>query len=236
MARYYSLSPSTFADDFRAALEDYYGSGVTIESASGNTIVFTCPAICDKVLKFEKFNSGFLAYFGDDSSKMTQFTNSYSGSNNTGLHLVLSEAFLLLESTVLSDTATSAVVGRLTNGRHLVTGGTTSDNPYYTGGNKSYFTDDTVYKAICIISPYQNNIKHGGKMCLWPAFVACDGEIETDVDTTFASIPGLFVTFAQSGERTGGSNFYLSKGAIYSEPSSYRCCNTRKYIELEVAE
>ena len=236
MARYYSLSPSTFADDFRAALEDYYGAGVTIESASGNTIVFTCPAICDKVLKFEKYNAGFRAYFGDDSSKMTQFTHSNSGNNNIGFHLVLSEAFLLLESSVVGATATSAVVGRLTNGRYLVTSGTTSDTMAYNEGNKSYFTDDTVSKAICIISPYQNNIKHGDKMCLWPAFVACDGEIETDVDTTFASIPGLFVTFVQSEESTVGSNFYLSKGALYSEPSSYRCCNTRKYVELEVAE
>lgn len=49
MAKYYSLSNATFVNDFKAALESYYGDGVTIESASGTTIIFS---VYQSVIKY----------------------------------------------------------------------------------------------------------------------------------------------------------------------------------------
>lgn len=236
MARYYSLSPSTFADDFRAALEDYYGDGVTIESASGNTIVFQCPAICDKVLKFATYNSGFRAYFGDSSANMKMFASSYAANGETTFHLVLSEAFLLLESALVTDSATSAIVGKLTNGRYLAVGAVTSKNNTYYNVNTSWFTDDSATKTIWFTCPAARTLVSGRKMCLWPAHVACEDEIEQNEDGTFATIPGLWLTFTTSTQAQAGSNFYLSKGPLYAAHSGSSTCATQKYVELEVVE
>lgn len=231
MAKYFSLSNATFADDFKAALEAYYGDGVTIESASGSTIIFQCPAVCDKVLKFV-VTGGFNAFIGDTSASMIQFTYVYNGSGNS-LNLILADSFILLDS-LTSDHNTSALVAKLTNGRYMVAGGnTTGSHATYTKNNKCLFTDTMTTRPIRMICPYDTGAKSNGKLCLFPSYVADNTEVELNADGTFASIPGLWLA-TTTGAPVVGGNYYLSHSNLkgLSEEGVY--CYTQKYVELEM--
>ena len=232
MAKYFCLSASTFADDCRAALESYYGEGAVIESASDKTIIFSVPAVCDKVLKFVK-SDGVNAYIGDTSSSMKQFSFAYSGSP-TEYNLVLSEAFILLDTGGTSTYRNSALIAKLTNGRCMVAGGTVSSyGNSYCANNKCCFTDTMTLRPIRFIAPYSVNAKSNGKMCLLPSFVVDDNEVELNADGTFASVPDLWLT-TTTGAAVLGSNYYLSTGNLKGIESEGVYCYTQKYVELEM--
>lgn len=230
MAKYYSLANTTLADDFKAALEDYYGDGVTIESASGSTIIFQCPAVCDKVLKFVS-TGGFNAFIGDTSASMIQFTFVYTGSGSS-LNLILADSFILLDS-LTNEHNTSALVAKLTNGRYMVAGGnTTGSHGTYTQRSKCLFTNTMTTRPIRMICPYSTGAKSNGKLCLFPSYLADDTEVELNADGTFASVPGLWLA-PTTGTPVVGSNYYLSHSNLkgLSEEGVY--CHTQKYVELE---
>lgn len=233
MAKYFSLSTATFADDFKAALESYYGDGVTIESASGTTIIFQCPAVCDKVLKFMKSGGGFNAYIGDTSNSMTRFSYSSDGTV-TMYHLILADAFILID-TVSTNHTTSALVAKLTNGRFMVSGGLSKSNSgdNYKTDNKCCFTDTMALRPIRMLTPYPNDLKSNRKLCLFPSFMADDMEMELNADGTFAYIPGLLLANTAGAPIVGG-NYYLSQSGLYGQNADGTYCHTQKYVELEM--
>ena len=234
MAKYFSLSPNTFANDCKAALESYYGDGVAIESASGTTIIFKVPAVCDKVLKFVKTTGGVNAYIGDTSSSMKQL--SYSGGGTvTEFNLILSEAFILLDTVSTSSYKDSVFIAKLTNGRYMAAGGTVASyNSTYCANNKCCFTDTMVLRPIRFICPYNLQVKSAGKLCLLPSFVADEQEIELNADGTFASVPGLWLTTSNSTTPVVGSNYYLSTGNLHGLENEGVYCYTQKYVELDM--
>ena len=233
MSKYFRLSPTTFAADCQAALESYYGDGAIIESASGTTIIFKVPAVCDKVLKFVKTGGGVSAYIGDTSSSMKQLSYSYGGTA-TEFHLILSEAFILVDTESTSSYRDSAFVAKLTNGRYMVAGGTVSS---YSGthcvNNKCCFTDTMVLRPIRFICPYNIQAKSNGKLCLLPSFVADDQEVELNADGTFASVPGMWLT-TTTGSPVKGSNYYLSNSNLKGLETEGVYCYTQKYVELDM--
>ena len=233
MAKYFNVGSNTFADDFKAALESYQGDGVTIESASGNTVVFRCPAVCDKVLKILCAASGTRAYIGDSSSSMVQFSNSYDGATE-GLHVILSESFILIDTQATGGKRNSSLMARLSNGRYMVVVGLLDNETYdgYLGNNKGCFTYDMVLRPIRMVTPYATNAKSNGKMCLFPSYVLDNDEVELNADGTFADIPGLWLT-ATRGAPVVGSNYYLSQSGLRGLSSEGQYCYTQKYVELE---
>ena len=230
MAKYFSLSNSTFGTGFKAALEEYYGDGVVVESASNSTIIFQCPAVCDKVLKFVT-SATFNAFVGDTSSSMTQFSYAYIGSS-LNYNLILADSFILLDS-LSGDHNNSALVARLTNGRYMVAGGNTQSHSTYNVYNKCLFTDTMVVRPIRMIAPFSTNVKSNGRMCLFPSYLADDTEVELNADGTFASITGLWLT-TSGGDPVVGSNYYLSRGGLNGVPAEGVYCYTRKYVELDL--
>lgn len=229
MAKYFRLSNATFADDFKKALEAYYGDGVTVTSASNKTIIFTCLAVCDKELKFEATNAGFNPFIGT-----VHFSRSNGGTAD-GYNLILSDSFLLLD-TVSSNSAyrNSALAAKLTNGRYMVAGGQGTDEyDGYRENNKCLFTDTMVIRPIRMVAPVTSGFKSNGKLCLLPSFVADDLEMELNDDGTFASIPGLYLA-ATSGAGIVGSNYYLSNAPLKGLSTEGIYCLSQKYVELEM--
>lgn len=227
MANYYALSTATFATDFQAALLDYYGEdGVNIVSLSGNTIEFECPAICDKTLKFTKNDAGFSAYCNG-----TQFSNAYNQSTASGYHLVLADAFALIDS-LSGNFRNSALVAKLTNGRFICTGGMMNlVATNYRGNNKCLFTDTMVLRPIRLLAPYTTNAVSGGKMCLFPSYLSNDTEVELNEDGTFAYIPGLYLA-CTTGTPVVGGNYYLSQSGIMGTDADGYYCYSQKYVAI----
>lgn len=232
MAKYFSLSYSNFGTEFEAALEEYYGDGVTIESATSTACLFACPAISDKSLKIEVFNSGVRAYVVADGHQ--RFANVYTNGTTVGYHLILSDAFILVDSMSTTDYRNSVLAARLTNGRPIVTAGCISTNANYLAGNHHCFTDTMEWCTIRMFTPYPQNARSNGKLCLLPSFLSADLEMVLNADGTFASIPGLWLA-SSTGSPVAGSNYYLSQSGLSGNSPDGICCYTQKYVELSGA-
>lgn len=227
MANYYALSTATFARDFHAALLDYYGvDGVTIVSLSDTSIEFECPAICDKTLKFTKTEAGFNAYCNG-----AHFSSAYGINIASGYNLVLSDAFALID-TLSGQYRNSAMVAKLTSGRFVCTGGTVNTAASsYRVNNKCLFTDTMVLRPIRLLAPYSTNSVSGGKLCLFPSYLADDTEVELNADGTFAYIPGLYLT-CTAGTPVVGGNYYLSQSGLVGTETEGYYCYTQKYVSI----
>lgn len=235
MAKHYYLSKYSFADDFANALRDYYGeSGVVIETAADNTIVFKCPSVCDKMVKITLWDYGTLAWIGQGSANMTQFhqMTGYYGQVNS-VHLVLSDVFILFDTESVTASG-SVLAAKLSNGRYFVSGGGSYRSTWNedVGVNKCLFTDTMELKPIRVVEPVSSGFKSAGKYLVWPVHVANDLEVELNADGSFAYIPGVMVA-SSTGRPIVGDNYYLSQSDIggYNTDRMYR--NDQLYVELE---
>ena len=239
MAKYYSLVYSSFAADFKAALEDYYGDGVTVESASGQTIEFSCPQICDKPLYISNgkplSSAPTYVLVGKCGDVTFQSSNEYSSKGSVEpYHLILSDDFLLLQlvDSVSVAYSTTILVAKTTNGRFLCMGGSGVQ------GNKNYgvcqFTDEVDNRPVWFMTPCQKPFRTAKKIPIFKSHFAIGGEMELNDDGTFAYIDGLYLT----GEKTAGGivglNYFLSNDSVGGNSTNGVYMPNAFYVDIDL--
>lgn len=127
MAKLYRIRTSVggFVEDLVAALQNYYGAGVTIHywSPSGH-VVFNIPAISDKVFRFSQPSQPDF-YYGDVWTSGTTITNAVQFYKvnawvaDIGLILILGDSFIFGHMEY-SGTAYPFLLGKTTGGSFLV--------------------------------------------------------------------------------------------------------------------
>lgn len=235
MAKYYSLTYSTFATDLAAALTDYYGDGVTIESASGKDVKFSCPQICDKALTLKAIQPWdgaptvvFKAVFDDVT---LQATERYSSTSVVkAIHLVLADNFLLGQVVETKSYSNSILLAKTTNGRFMRLCGLTQQSEC-TGTCR--FTDQTESTPVWFMIPYQKTLRLGKKMPVVKSQFAVNGQVEMNDDGTIAHIDGLYLTGETHSGGFVGLNFFLSHGSIQGKTAEGVYMANAFYIELE---
>ena len=245
MARYYPLNYSTFGADFKAALEDYYGSSVTIHAVEDRSITFSCPKICDKPVKigtaipstsFQTKNLDCTVYTDDTMAtgvSVMKF-NDYASGTFYGYYLVLSRRFLLLQ-TGYSDRpgVYSILVANATNGRSLVICGTgTSDS----GSNaRCLYTDVMKLTQIRLdMMATGNAFMSGNQLLLKPVFFGEEYKLDLNEDGTLAYIDGLYSCGKfEAYQPHIGSNYFISACGIYGNTSLGAYAPGTFYIGLE---
>lgn len=147
MAKKYVITPdyNTIIAQFDAALTDYYDTGVTVHYTSATTIVFSCAAISDKVIRLDLASGGFKYYYGDAWTSRTTITNSVtvqsvSGTMNTNGYLVLGANFILFVDTTTNHTAI-LLIAKASNGKFVFITTTSSVTATYISSRSSYITD-----------------------------------------------------------------------------------------------
>lgn len=233
MAKYFSLTRAAFGTDFQAALEEYYGDDVVVESASGGAITFSCPVIKNKVIKFETYSNSYRSYIGDTSASLVQVGNPYpyDGAINN-YDLILSDAFIILDA-VSHASGHKALIATLTNGRPIFIVGAENGTIDYRGTARGYYVDTNEFRPIRLVAPYNSGAKSKGKLCLWKSYVLNDTELELNEDDSFAYIPDLWLA-PTSGSRVVGGNYYLSQGNVMGASGYGTLCYSQKYVELDV--
>lgn len=248
MARYYSLNYASFGDDFKAALEDYYGSGATIHAIEARSITFSCPKICDKPIKigtaipstsFQTKNLDCTVYTDDTmaSGVSVMKFNDYTNGTFYGYYLVLSSRFLLLQ-TGYSDRSCvySVLVAKATNGRHLVVCGTGASD---SGSNaRCLYTDVMQLTQIRLdMMATGNAFKCGNQLLLKPVFFGEEYQLDLNQDGTLAYIDGLYSCGKYEAYQPHvGSNYFISACGIYGNTSLGAYAPGTFYIGLEDVE
>jgi hypothetical protein len=126
MTNYYA-DCGTSLSNVDAALQAYYGAGVTIHSSSATELIFSCAAASDKVIRLLLSSSQLLGYYGDAYSA-PNITNSvtFGGSNTTGsvtkIHLVLCTNTIVVNALAGTQNSKVFVIGKLTNDAFAVAG------------------------------------------------------------------------------------------------------------------
>lgn len=225
MARYYPLIYQTFGADLKAALEDYYGSGVTILKTEDRNITFLCPAIFERPMKISAYvpSDSFPAIgiscivYSDETlatSVTVANTTSYGSGTSYGINLVLAKKFMLVQ-TGYSDTryAYSVLAARATNGRAFVVCGNNNDS---SNNARCLFADKMQLTQIRFNMQSTGQVfTVGNRYLLHPTFFAENYELELNEDGTLASVDGLYSCGRYvTGQPIVGDNYYLSVSGI----------------------
>ena len=245
MARYYPLTYEAFGPDMQAALEDYYGNGVTIHNVGALTVTFSCPQICDKPVKIAtKVMStsyearSLICYVYTDETlasnvRIMDFTD-YLPGTFYGYHLVLSPRFLLVQTAYSARTgALSILVAKASNGRCLVISGSADSQ---TGSNaRCLFTDKMAQTHIRLdMMSTGTPFKQGGRILMKPVLFGEEYELELNEDGTPAYIDGLYSCGSYEAQRPHiGLNYYLSVSGIRTITSLGTYAPGTFYIELD---
>lgn len=141
---YTSLLRASFGTDASTALTAKYGAGVTVYFADALNVVFSCSAVCDKVLKLsildvyydaDDYYDALSCYYGDAWTSGDTITNPvrFSGdslgvtstinimSRITTVDLVLGDYFIWLDS-IGGNIKQASLIGALTNGKYICKG------------------------------------------------------------------------------------------------------------------
>ena len=135
MTNYYA-DCGTSLSNVDAALQAYYGAGVTIHSSSATRLIFSCAAASDKVIELLLSSSQLLGYYGTAYSA-PNITDSvtWGGSNTTGavskIHLVLCTNTIVVNALTSTQNSKLFVIGKLTNDAFAVAGAVGSTTTAY---------------------------------------------------------------------------------------------------------
>lgn len=227
MNKYYSIT--SFTTDVAAALVDRYGAGVTIHYSVGSTLIFTCPAISGKVIKFD---GGYLSA-GDAYVSSTTISNptACGGYNNEpNSFLSLGDSFMLFHCSADYMKHFLYLVGKLDNGRTIAAAhvGNTS---YLTYAGGQIFAVDGQKAGVAKI--YTPNIigRASGKLFKSPVYFACEGEIEMVTAEDPATISGLYAVTMSDDITPIKAPDYLITPSKYYGPTGV-CITNNLLIEL----
>ena len=245
MARYYPLNYETFGADIQAALEDYYGNGVTIHNVEALGVTFSCPQICDKpiqiatkVMSTSYEAKSLICYVYPDDTldsgvRIMDFTD-YLPGTFYGYHLVLSPKFLLLQSAYSARSgALSVLVAKASNGRCLVVSG--SAESLTPSNARCLYTDKMEQTHIRFdMMPVGTPFVHGGKILIRPVLFGEEYNLDMNEDGTPAYIDGLYSCGSYEAQRPHvGLNYYLSISGIRTITSHGTYAPGTFYIELD---
>ena len=245
MARYYPLNYATFGADIQAALEDFYGNGVTIHKVEALSITFSCPNICDKPIKiaarilhnaYEAKSIDCYVYPDDTLTSGVRIIeiNEYLPGTFYGYHLVLSKRFLLAQ-TGYSDRsgAFSLLVAKASNGRCLVLSGAadsmTSNNA------RCLYTDKMTLTQIRLDMMSTGNVfVCGNQFLLKPVFFGEEYNLDVNEDGSLAYIDGLYSCGKyEAFQPQIGSNYYISVSGVRSNNGYGACAPGTFYVGLD---
>lgn len=244
VARYYPLNYQTFAADLKAALEDYYGSGVTVTKAEDRNITFICPAIFDKPVRITAYQPSdsfatiaLSCFVYSDESLASSVTvdsgSSYATGTFYGINLVLAKKFMLIQ-TGYSDTryAHSILVARATNGRSFVVSGFNNES---NNSARCLFADKMQLTQIRFnMQTTGNAFTVGNRYLLKPTFFGENYELELNEDGTLAFVDGLYSCGRYvTGQPIVGDNYYLSVSGIRGSTSNGIYAPGTFYIGLD---
>lgn len=225
MARYYPLNYQTFGADLKTALEDYYGSGVTILKTEDSNITFLCPAIFERPMKVTAYQPSSsvavtgiacLVYSDETLASSVTVANSISYASGTfyGISMVLAKKFMLIQ-TEYSDTrcVNSFLAARATNGRSFVVCGNNYEN---SNNARCLFADKMQLTQIRFYMQSTGQVfTVGNRYLLTPTFFGENYELELNEDGTLAYVEGLYSCGRYvSSQPIVGDNYYLSVSGI----------------------
>jgi hypothetical protein len=220
----YVITPDylTIASQIAAALTDFYGAGVTIHYADGTNLVFSCPAICDKVIKMLLASSQFQFYCGNAWTSGTTITNSVTiqgeswGACVTDMYLILSdEFFLFVDPTTPTDPSTF-LVAKTTDDTFFILTTVSNTSSAYSIPRYTYETAamTRVYPLPLICG---SNVKHpDGYLLKMPLlFIDANTKLMLNTDGTPLTIEGLYITPTVSVNIFDSSDVFVSSQARY---------------------
>ena len=117
------------------AMTAYYGTyhvdnnptGVTIHLSSGTTLIFSCTAITDKVIKLTHASNDLRGYYGDayesgDITNPVEWGGSTTAGSSSKLHLILTDNTLVLNAILPTINSRLYLIGKLNSGAYAVVG------------------------------------------------------------------------------------------------------------------
>lgn len=254
----YLINRSDFGYLLERALNKTYGIGVTIHYSDDDEVIFTCPQVCDKVLRIwkeqvyydgdEYFDKLRCSYSDSWTSGTTlvnevQFSgNMRSGSAVDAYGYILDAAVVLGENFILVSFECSrnqmALIGKLTNGQYLCMG---FNGEYgYSLNTHGFLTDGT--EGEVLIPTITEPFKDGTTMILLPVvFLLNKLFIIKNQDGTFATIEGLYnipntyYTYNQKGStHTYSTDFFISQGRYFYSCTGDSLLDTPLFCKVEM--
>lgn len=254
----YLINRTDFGYLLERALNNTYGTGVTVHYSDDDEVIFTCPSICDKVLRIWKcqeyydgdqyFDELYCSY-SDGWTSGTSLVNEiqFSGNNRTssartGKMYITEAAIVLGENFIFASFECGrdqmALMGKLTNGQYLCMGFNCETG--YSDKTHGFLTDGTVGEVLIptITEPFRD----GTTLVLLPVIFLLDGvSIIKNQDGTFATIVGLYNLpnmyysyMYQDYSNSYSSNFFVSQCRYFYTYKGIRMLDTPLFCEVEI--
>ncbi len=227
---YTSLATSTTTiTELSAALQTKYSTGVTIHFQDATNVIFSCPQVSDKVIRFRQMtNNNLYVYYADSWTSGTTLVNSvmFRGQDEnyaiSAQHLICGDSYVLLNTITTSDYTTGiALVGKLTNGNSIAVG---LFSYMSISAADHYSKDLTLGENISLIGIDVAFTSDSGLLFKRPIYVSrLNVGLETNGDGSIATIPGLYSVshvpgiFGASKSDTyfiSGSNYYSGSYSV----------------------
>ena len=133
MANIYKIldktSTTTMVESLKNALVEKYGDGVTIHYQNAQYLIFSCPQINEKVIKFMASDTTTVKiYYGDTYTSGTSVENQIQFINTDGyltaIHVVLGDSFIFMaiNASNTSYKSFTVVIGKTKNNRSVCFG------------------------------------------------------------------------------------------------------------------
>lgn len=227
-----TASTKNIIDSLAAALVTKYGGGVNFHYQSNTILIFRCPAISDKYIRFYlettsenymNFGSGYDS--GSTSVNGIRMTFHYAR-NTLEYHLVLGDSFMFM-TTKASDTEynSAVVIGKTKAGISICFGAGVSNSAWveYTAA-----MDATNNKEIDFLCLSQKLYSSDGVPYIMPLiiFEKATGLPLTCADGSFDTIEGLYMSCYNGG-------LLIRENAMFSP--NYRYVTTTEYTRLRTS-
>jgi len=238
---YFAIGLTSSIAEIAAALTAKYSSGVTIHYTNTSYIVFTCPAISNKVIKIYAPGSSNTpyVYYGDAWTSTTTITNQvvftgYQSGTCSGIQLVLGTNFMFFQAFSSAVVIVTALVGQLSNGHFVCIGGIGTSNAGYTGSTIGKDITENVDAAIITFATIEIGMDADGYLYKRPVrFKRVGGVYELNSDGTFATIDGLETVTYETSNSTylATADYFMSSTGVFTPNVGWQI-STCLYIPL----
>jgi hypothetical protein len=217
MAKYYDCGTSLA--NVGAALTDYYGAGVTVHVATATNLIFTCPAISDKVIQFygnDMFACYGTAYDGESAlTEAVEFGGNYSSGSVTKIHLVLSENLLLANAAHDYASSKLCLVGKLSNGAFAVLAASGGNSSTYRAAHFAYLTaTQTPFQPLSLTGDTRSET---GKIFKMPLVI----RLGTGDVPMSGGVPVTWLDVSVCSRRLGASTMFKGDGYFITTSDMY---------------
>lgn len=228
-----------FGTDLANALTAKYEAGVTIHYSDDNQVIFSCPAVSNKVVRIFKeqvyYNTSehydrLNCYYGDSYTSGTTMVNSvtFCGSTRSGstidasayidyADVVLGDQFILI--CFPTDRSQMCLIGKATNGMFFCIGWN-AESGY--NNAKALPTDETKGEIEFPVQGF--SYYDSGNYIIAPVILTISGKVQKNIDGSFATIPGLYNV---------AHDLRVSTSAVYiAPPRWYNSANSNSAVQF----